>query len=319
MASRTNHYSDVARHAALFFLALVATPAPGSPTSGQDAYGFHKVAGEWDISAHKAAPPLDASVVTLTDRRGAKRQLDRELTGSLEDVVGFGPSRLILVLNGDRLAVVDAAAAKVMDEFYAAHTAFSTTHRFIAFTKVIPRWADASELYLVYDMTLSPGQNCMATRCNDVSKGIAVYPGENRATRSYAVTTFDATRDEGRRLPPAVLNAMHSLQSDLFWIDDSRFAFLDCSRTSSDVVLVDLHNGVAKARSASKSLDLTVLVDASKLPNQETPVDGRAWLSAESIAVNEMSGDTVNLHVRLQARPYMKITNVDVSVTLPVE
>src|SRR6185295_6573143 len=141
----------------LFALTLTASGLP-SPALGQDEYRFHKVVGEWEISAQKAAPPTDASDVTLTDARGGQRQLNRQLAGIIEDVVAFETSRLVFVLNGNRLAVVNPSAATVLDEFFALHTAFSPTHRFIAFTASMPRWAEASELYLVYDLTLSPEQ-----------------------------------------------------------------------------------------------------------------------------------------------------------------
>jgi hypothetical protein len=143
-------------------------------------------------------------------------------------------------------------SARVFDEFYGVNTTFSPTHRFIAFTAIVPRWAEASELYLVYDLALSPEQNCMATRCGGLSQGIAVYPDENRRDHSYRVTLFDATRDDGQRPSDDIVSAMHGLRSDLFWLTETRFAFLDCALKSSQVVLVDLQGGVANIRTASR-------------------------------------------------------------------
>jgi hypothetical protein len=175
----------------------------------------------------------------LTDAQGRRRQLSHQIGGFIEDVVAFQNSRLVF-LHDRQIAVVDPNTATILDDFYAASITFSPAHRFIAFTQVVPRWAEASELYLVYDLTLSSAQNCMATGCGGLSQGIAVYPDENRRDRSYRVTLFDATRDDEPRLRPEVLAGMHGLRSDLSWISDTRFAFLDCSRSSSQVVLVDL-------------------------------------------------------------------------------
>jgi len=295
---------------------ILALSAMAQAAFSQDEYKFHKVVGQWDVSAQKGAPPIDASAVTLTDAQGRKRQLDRQLGGSIEDVVAFEASRLVIILNGNRLAVVDPNTAKVIDTFDAVNTAFSPTHRFMAFTAIVPRWAEASELYLVYDLTLSPEQNCMATRCGGLSQGIAVYPDENRRDRSYRVTGFDATRDDAPRPSDDVVSAMHGLRSDLFWLTETRFAFLDCTRKSSQVVLVDLQGGVVSVRTASFALDVPAAVDAAKLPVQETSVDGRRWLLAESINLQNVRGEDVSARVWLQWHAYMKITYTDVRWSL---
>jgi len=149
------------------------------------------------------------------------------------------------------------------------------------------------------------------------SKGIAVYPEKNRRERSYSVTFFDATREDTPRPSTDALNAMHGLRSDLFWISETRFAFLDCSINSSQVVLVDLQRGVANARVASAVIDVSAVVDASKLPVREMPIDGRAWLLAESMDVQEMENAGAKLRVWLKWHPYMNVTYLDVNLNLP--
>ena len=303
------------RRTPLLIVLILFGLGPTASAFGQDEYNFHKAVGGWDISAQKGAPPIDASDVTISDARGGRRRLDQQLDGFVEDVIAFGSSRLVF-FHDNRLAIIDPTAAKVVDDFYAVDTSFSPAHRFLAFTQIIPRWAEASQLYLVYDLTQSPQQNCMAARCG-LSKGIVVYPEDNRRERSYGVTFFDATRDDAPRPSTDALNAMHGLRSDLFWISETRFAFLDCSINSSQIVLVDLQRGVANARVASAVIDVSAVVDASKLPVRETPIDGRAWLLAESMDVQEMDTDGARLRVWLKWHPYMNVAYADVNLKLP--
>jgi hypothetical protein len=263
----------------------------------------------------EGAPPIDASDVTLTDAQGRKRQLDRQLGGSIEDVVAFEASRLVFLLNGNGLAVIDPNAAKVVDEFYAVNTAFSPTHRFIAFTAIVPRWAEASELYLVYDLALSPERNCMATDCSGLSDGIAVYPHKNRRDHSYDVTLYDATHDDAARPTDKVIAAMHELKSELTWIDESRFVFLDCSRNACQVVTADVRDGGAKAAVVAHALNVQALVDVKGVPTQ-MPIYPAQWIRAEWIGRQDVGGKT-GIRVWLKWDAWMKAEYVDVGLGFP--
>jgi hypothetical protein len=95
------------RRLVLAIISALVVTAHAAEASAQDEYAFHKVVGQWEISARRGAPPIDASDVTLADTEGRERQLNPQLGGSIEDVVAFEASRLVFLLNGSRLAVVD--------------------------------------------------------------------------------------------------------------------------------------------------------------------------------------------------------------------
>jgi hypothetical protein len=302
--------------ARLLVASICTFVALASSAFAQDEYSFHKVVAGWDVSTRKGPPPVDAVDVTLTDASGRSRQLDHQLGGYVADVLAYQSSRLIFVL-GDGLAIVDPAAASVVDEFYATDAAFSPSHRFIAFTQIVPRWAAASALYLVYDVMLPPERNCMTSSCDRITHGTAVYPDENRRDRSYVVTLFDATRDDEPRPSGEALSAMHALRSDLTWISDTRFAFLDSTRRSSQIVLVDVQSGIGEAHVVAAAVNQQSLIDTERVSARDKPVDGRFLLRGEAIIVQEMAGDITRLRVWLEWRPYMKATNVDVALRLP--
>jgi len=81
------------------------------------------------------------------------------------------------------------------------------------------------------------------TSCDGLVDGIAVYPDENRQKRNYDVTLDDAVRDDAERPAEAVIAAMHELRSDLTWLSESQFAFLDCTRDGCQLVTVDVKTG----------------------------------------------------------------------------
>jgi len=293
-------------------IAALTVAGSAADAFAQDDYAFHKVVGEWDVSARQASPPIDASDVTVADAQGRGRTLDKSLGGTIEDAFAFETDRLILVLNGNRMAIVDPGEGTVADEFYAGNAALSPTHRFIAFTAIVPRWAEASALYLVYDVSLSPEQNCMNGACGSFECGWAVYPDRNRRGHTYDRPQFDATHEDAPRPPASVRSAMHELRSDLTWMSESTFAFLDYSQKQSQVVFVDLAGGAAKARIASGTLNVPAIVDVTKLPDNARPIDAGRWLLGESLQRQTLAAAGLGLRVWLQWHPWMKVDHVDV-------
>ncbi|MGC4081947.1 MAG: hypothetical protein QM736_07525 [Vicinamibacterales bacterium] len=251
------------------FVVVVLLMAGARPST-QDNWTFKQSLGDLLIAATKGQ--YDESIVTLTDKRGER---------TVKGTVGFPldrvhhavrESRLILLakLDAPYLAVLDPDAARVVDEFWGTRVAVSPSARFIAYNQRVPRWADASALYLVYDVSLSPTANRMPDPQGNISDGPRdvgrpVYPNENRTRASYE-TTFYSIREENKDSlpPPDVLDAMHELVSPLTWLSENQFAFVDRVGPEFFVVVIDLSAGVEAAKVRTAKIDTTELIDTSK-------------------------------------------------------
>jgi hypothetical protein len=292
----------------IVFASVVILANWAAPGRTQDDPPFQKQVGQWSISTRKA-DTSDAAVVTVTDAQGHSRDVNEAVGMRVEDAFVFADSRLILT-SADRVAVIDLRTAAVVDEFYVALPVLSPTHRFIAFRAISPRWAEANALYLIYDVMRSRDENCMGEVCAMVT-GRAVYPDENRRSRSYAVTRYDAIHDDASRPSQKALAAMHRTRSPLTWIADSRLAFLDCTYTACRVVLVNVERGTATPAVAARAVALPPLIDVSKLPDKANLRQLGDWIFGWLGATT--TRPTTTVRVVLDWHPWMTTDYVDVT------
>lgn len=236
-------------------------------------FDFHAEVGDLVIDAVKGQ--YDESIVTIKYPTGYTLTLHGVVPFPIRHALRFNDSRLLLFEEGfdHQAVIVDIVSAAVLDEFHLGKAAVSPTNRFIAFRLIVPRWANASDVYLVYDVDRSRTENLMPNgrESNAVSdsfdRGWAVYPIENVRGQTYKRVLY-ADRPEVRPPSMEVIEAMHSSQSVLHWIGEAEFAFLDRSNGVHRLVVADVSAGVTRPQVK------TAVVNIAALPG---------WVRAETL------------------------------------
>jgi hypothetical protein len=155
--------------------------------------------------------------------------------------------------------IINTETGSVIDYFHCIFPSLSKDGRFLAYVRSAPRFSAPeqwSHVYLVYDLAAPSAQNrVLRSESSDerledrASVGIPIYPAENLKHRVYK----SSARDESQA---------HVLASDgLFWIQDSRLAFVDRWNKVNRLILVDLRYGADQAKSKTLPLDTTEIVD----------------------------------------------------------
>ena len=242
---------------ALFIVALLIPPAPGT---AQNRSAFQATVGQVTVTAESSS----GANVTLTYPDGHTTPLNKRLLFPVGDAKAFGDSRLILLSqeHHHRAAIVDVGSATVIDELSFGHAVVSPTGRFIAYDAFVPRWAESSALYLVYDVSQTPAANRMprdrrrAAVHKSYDHGWPVYPPANVAARTYETTTYSIRPDadawaaaKGGRKP------LHHRASALTWIGDTTLAFVDEGDGSYTLVIADVAAGPARPAVTTRALD----------------------------------------------------------------
>ena len=245
-----------------FALALTAEPA----AAAQDGWTFYADLDGLKVDAIKGH--LDYQILTLTHPSGLRKTL--EVGFRIEEVWRSG-SRLALRSGGhwESFVIVDIATSTIVDKLMVSSASVSPTGRYLAFRPVIPRWARASDIILVYDLTLSKAHNRMPDRLRPKDQAIseewdvgwAVYPEENVAQQTYERTFYSDywPGDEDQRPPAEIIDAMHHLRSPLTWISDTEVAFVDNSSGVYRLVVGDVLGGVLRPRIRIAPIEISEL------------------------------------------------------------
>ncbi|HZT78441.1 MAG TPA: hypothetical protein VFA27_17445 [Vicinamibacterales bacterium] len=188
----------------------------------------------------------------------------------------YNATRLCLSeIGSGALFIVDPRSGQAIDTLTVSGIEFSPDSRFIAMTNYVGRSnPDDGNLYLVYDLTLSPEQNRMNTNLRTsvnvlsaFNVGWAVFPNENRSAHSYAAS-------------PQEVAAIHSPQSELYWLDSRTLAFADYASGTSKLVLIRLGDGVHQIQEAEQVIDPAAVLDVEKLDADVPPA---SYLSVTKI------------------------------------
>ena len=242
---------------ALFIIGLLIPP---TSITAQNRSTFQAMVGPVTVAAESSS----GANVTLAYPDGRTAPLNKRLLFPVGDAKAFGESRLILLSQAHhhRAAIVDVESATVIDELSLGHAAVSPTGRFMAYDAFVPRWAESSALYLVYDVSQTPSANRMprqrhrAAVHKSYDHGWPVYPPANVARRSYETTTYSLRPDadawaasKGGRKP------LHHRASALTWIGDTTLAFVDQCDGIYTLVVADVAAGSARPAITTRALD----------------------------------------------------------------
>jgi hypothetical protein len=241
----------------LFIAALLIPPAL---SAAQNRSTFLATAGPVTVAAESSS----GAIVTLAHPDGRIVPLNKRLLFPVGDVRAFGNSRLILLSHAHhhRAAIVDIDSATVIDELSFGHAVVSPTGRFIAYDAFVPRWAESSALYLVYDVSKTPSANRMprqrrrATVHKSYDHGWPVYPPANVAGRTYETTTYSIRPEADAWAAPAGgRKPLHHLASALTWIGDTTLALVDECDGSYTLVIADVAAGLTPPAVTTRALD----------------------------------------------------------------
>ena len=239
---------------------IVAVVASPLSLRAQNRSTFLATAGPVTVAAESSS----GAIVTLGYPDGRTLPLNKKLLFPVGDAKAFGKSRLILLsqLHHHRAAIVDITSATVIDELSFGHAVVSPTGRFIAYDAFVPRWAEASALYLVYDVSQSPSANRMprqrrrAAVHKSYDHGWPVYPAANVAGRTYETATYsirpeaDAwSASRGSRAP------LNHRASALTWIGDTTLAFVNEANGGYTLVIADVAAGVVRPAVTTRGLE----------------------------------------------------------------
>jgi hypothetical protein len=231
------------------------------PVSTQRAT-FHAAIG--DVSIEATIEPTGSSTVALGYPGGDVRPLDKRVLFMVGDALAYGDSRLMLFTRerSHRAAIVNVASSTIVDELSFGAAAVSPTGQFIAYDAFVPRWAEASALYLVYDVSQTPAANRMPKerRRTAVHKsydhGWPVYPPDNVAGRTYQTPTYAIRAEAAAWSSATVTQPMHRRVSPLTWVGETQLAFVDESAGVLTAVVADVAAGVSRPIVKTRVLDL---------------------------------------------------------------
>ena len=259
---------------ALFIVALLV---PTGLSTAQNRSTFEATVGRVTITAESSS----GANVTLTYPDGRTAPLNKRLLFPVGDAKAFGGSRLILLSqeHHHRAAIVDVDSATVIDELSFGHAVVSPTGRLIAYDAFVPRWAESSALYLVYDVSQSPSANRMprqrrrAAVHKSYDHGWPVYPPENVTGRSYETPTYAVRGDAAAWTPSkAAPKPLHRRASAITWIGESELAFVDECNGAFTLVIADVSSGLTGPKVTTRALDATdgrlEIESLSRLPDR---------------------------------------------------
>lgn len=148
---------------------------------------------------------------------------------------------------------------------------------------------------------MTPPSSNVFRRMQDV--GNAVFPSYNLQARLYT--------------PPSGASPLprHSQRSQIVWLDNLRFAFLDHERgatSASDtmsLVVVNLYSGAVNPEVRQATLNLGSLVNANRLPPnyQGRPAD---VVYADKIEVTSMTATSYDLKVTFVGNSALNMSSV---------
>lgn len=214
---------------------------------------------------------------------------------AIHDVV-IRPRTLIVIGNASvatTVSVLSIPDRSVKDRFIARHLVPSPSGRYLAFTRFYPmNHPVGADIYLVYDSDRTAGENRMPPArlsgdALDEDIGWAVYPELSRTKRSY--DEFLYTEDS------------RHLCSSPKWIGDRYFAFVDRGESETNVVLVDVSNGIRRPRIQKRRVEPSLIVDVTKVPDDARPLSFFAYSSTFDV---ERVGTRISVTLQYQPRNF---------------
>jgi hypothetical protein len=243
------------------------------------------------------------------------------------------PDRLVII-GGEQVAIADPTTATVVDHFWTHEgetVAASPTAQWIAFLPPAPRWRDESSIYLIYDVRWLPAANRMPNQysapdwgpmdANDYVAGWAVYPLSNSHAKLYRRSFI--TREPGSpRSDIMDYGPFHTVESPLLWISDTQLAFIDHVNHVSRMVIVDVSAGVERPRVTEHEIDVSSIVDSSRLQGDDNAEfvrtfreDPGRYLRAKTLArLPDRGGSTV---LRIEWADSLWVRTPETVVTVP--
>ncbi len=252
-----------------------------------------------------AEGPAMQFTVALTDATSARQLQLPPLADTISEVRRWNNRLTVIgaIHDASVVYVVGLETATVLDTFIGALVAVSPDGRFVAYARAVPRSDPATKLYLVYDLSLSPELNRMAstfgTGASVIFCGTAVFPVWNHDARSYE--------------PNPSSSAFHELRSPIRWLDTTTLAFLDYAAPTISAVVISLRNGLGAPEVRSQSLDAMAIVDRRKLELAATdPLD--QVIVASDIVLIRSTPTTWVIEIVIQGGAYVKQWTVDIEM-----
>jgi hypothetical protein len=136
----------------------------------------------------------------------------------------------------------------------------------VAYARKNPQWSTDPFALLIYDVSKDARANRAQAVSDEMeqlrSVGIPVYPDWNRNRRAY-IGRLQVAGEKPTQL-----------RSPIRWLSESALTFVVCQCTASVVdaglsaILLDLGPGLDKARTQTRSLDATTIVDTRSYENR---------------------------------------------------
>lgn len=190
----------------------------------------------------------------------------------------------------------DAQAQNLKDSFLASRVSLSPSGRYAAFKRFRPRFDHSAEMAgdvtVVYDFEASASANRLAPEAaSGPLAGLPVHPADNLASGSHY---SDA---EGQS----------DLRSDYYWLNDSKFVFVELREGIHSLVTVDLSAGAENAVLSERVLPVENWI-------KRDATEDEAARAMRAFAVTGFESDGASLKLEFVELEWLRSRSAEISL-----